>query len=60
METDWDEVARLPVPPPVPQGMPTIASSVALDDQQELLWVGNEHVSFPLKHLGMYQLSLLG
>ncbi|OJJ45508.1 hypothetical protein ASPZODRAFT_134188 [Penicilliopsis zonata CBS 506.65] len=43
MEADWDELSRIPVPPPNPHGLPTIATTLAFDDVQELLWVGNEY-----------------
>ncbi|KAE8159684.1 PAB-dependent poly(A)-specific ribonuclease subunit pan2 [Aspergillus tamarii] len=43
MEADWDELSRIPVPPPSPHGMPTIATAIAFDDVMELLWAGNEY-----------------
>lgn len=45
MEADWDELSRIPVPPPTSHGLPTPATVVAFDDVTELLWVGNEYVS---------------
>lgn len=44
MEADWDELARIVVPGPGIHAGPTIASTIAFDEDQELLWVGNEHV----------------
>jgi PAB-dependent poly(A)-specific ribonuclease subunit 2 len=45
MEADWDEIARIAVPPPALHGIPTPATAIAFDNQQELLWVGNDQVS---------------
>jgi PAB-dependent poly(A)-specific ribonuclease subunit 2 len=45
MEADWDELSRIPMPPPSVHGLPTIATTVAFDDMMELLWTGNEYVS---------------
>jgi PAB-dependent poly(A)-specific ribonuclease subunit 2 len=42
MEADWDELSRIPVPPPSPHGLPTVATTIAFDDVSELLWAGNE------------------
>jgi hypothetical protein len=47
MEADWDELSRIPVPPPSPHGLPTIATTIAFDDVMELLWAGNEYVRLP-------------
>ncbi|KAJ5387689.1 hypothetical protein N7509_010230 [Penicillium cosmopolitanum] len=57
MEADWDELARIPMPPPSPHAMPTIATAVAFDDVMELLWTGNEYgriSSFCGPELGRY------
>ncbi|PGH11073.1 PAB-dependent poly(A)-specific ribonuclease subunit PAN2 [Helicocarpus griseus UAMH5409] len=42
MDADWDEVSRIAVPPSGPHVLPTVASTIAFDDSQELLWTGNE------------------
>lgn len=44
MDSDWDEVSRIAVPPSGPHVLPTVASTIAFDDTQELLWTGNEFV----------------
>ncbi|BCS20566.1 poly(A)-specific ribonuclease [Aspergillus puulaauensis] len=43
MEADWNELLRIPVPPPNPHALPTIATTIAFDDVSELLWAGNEY-----------------
>ncbi|KAJ5173111.1 Peptidase C19 ubiquitin carboxyl-terminal hydrolase 2 [Penicillium capsulatum] len=43
MEADWDELSRIPMPPPSTHAMPTVATTVAFDDVMELLWTGNEY-----------------
>ena len=45
MEADWDELTRIPMPPPSTHAMPTVATTIAFDDMMELLWTGNEYVS---------------
>ncbi|KAL4817259.1 PAB-dependent poly(A)-specific ribonuclease subunit pan2 [Aspergillus spinulosporus] len=42
MEADWNELLRIPLPPPNPHGLPTVATTIAFDDVSELLWAGNE------------------
>ena len=44
MEADWDEITRIAVPSSGLHAIPTPASAVVFDDQQELLWVGNDQV----------------
>ena len=39
------QIHRITVPPPEARDIPTPASALAFDTQQELLWVGNEYVS---------------
>lgn len=39
------QVHRITIPPPEARDIPTPASTLAFDTQQELLWVGNEYVS---------------
>ncbi|KAI5919619.1 PAB-dependent poly(A)-specific ribonuclease subunit PAN2 [Camillea tinctor] len=43
MDGDWDEVARIPFPPPGLRAMPTPVTTLAFDTNQELLWTGNEY-----------------
>lgn len=52
MEADWDELSRIPMPPPSVHGLPTIATTVAFDDVMELLWTGNEYVSVDYYDVG--------
>ncbi|KAI1827344.1 PAB-dependent poly(A)-specific ribonuclease subunit PAN2 [Xylaria intraflava] len=40
MDGEWDEVARIPIPPP---GMSMPVTCLAFDISQELLWAGNEY-----------------
>jgi hypothetical protein len=44
MERDWVELLHIPLPPPNPHALPTIATTIAFDDVSELLWAGNEYV----------------
>jgi hypothetical protein len=39
------QVNRITIPPNTAHDLPTPASTIAFDTQQELLWVGNEYVS---------------
>ncbi|KAI1186605.1 PAB-dependent poly(A)-specific ribonuclease subunit PAN2 [Nemania serpens] len=43
MDGDWDEVARMPFPPPGVRALPTPVTCLAFDITQELLWTGNEY-----------------
>ncbi|KAJ8119578.1 hypothetical protein ONZ43_g3499 [Nemania bipapillata] len=43
MDGDWDEVARIPFPPPGIRALPTPVTCLAFDISQELLWTGNEY-----------------
>ncbi|KAI5865927.1 PAB-dependent poly(A)-specific ribonuclease subunit PAN2 [Durotheca rogersii] len=43
MDGDWDEVARIPFPPPGLRALPTPVTTLAFDTSQELLWTGNEY-----------------
>ncbi|PSK54749.1 hypothetical protein B9Z65_3838 [Elsinoe australis] len=43
MEADWDEVARIPLPPPGPNALHTPVNALIFDNSQELLWTGNEY-----------------
>lgn len=48
MEADWDEVARIAVPANAPLAISSPAATIAIDDQQELLWIGTDQVSLAL------------
>ncbi|KAG5982428.1 poly(A)-specific ribonuclease [Claviceps digitariae] len=43
MDGDWDEVARIPLPPPGVHALATPVTSMAFDISQELLWTGNDY-----------------
>ncbi|KAI9886097.1 MAG: hypothetical protein M1823_002115 [Watsoniomyces obsoletus] len=43
MEADWDEVARTAFPPPGLHALHTPVTALAFDNNQELLWTGNEY-----------------
>ncbi|UKZ87036.1 poly(A)-specific ribonuclease [Trichoderma asperellum] len=43
MDGDWDEVARIPFPPPGVHALPTQVTTMTFDTSQELLWAGNEY-----------------
>ncbi|KAI0019137.1 PAB-dependent poly(A)-specific ribonuclease subunit PAN2 [Xylariomycetidae sp. FL0641] len=43
MDGDWDELARIPFPPPGLRAMATPVTTLAFDTNQELLWTGNEY-----------------
>ncbi|KAH8176889.1 ubiquitin carboxyl-terminal hydrolase domain-containing protein [Sarocladium implicatum] len=43
MDGDWDEVARIPFPPPGVHAMPTPVTTMTFDTSQELLWTGNDY-----------------
>lgn len=47
--TPLRKVSRIGLPPPGIHAMPTPASTLAFDTQQELLWTGNEYVSRPFQ-----------
>ncbi|KAG0651296.1 Poly(A)-nuclease deadenylation complex subunit 2 [Hyphodiscus hymeniophilus] len=43
MDGDWEEVARVLLPPPGQNALPTPISTMSFDTSQELLWAGNEY-----------------
>ncbi|KAM0265662.1 hypothetical protein ACHAQJ_000096 [Trichoderma viride] len=43
MDGDWDEVARIPFPPPGVHALPTQVTTMTFDTSQELLWTGNDY-----------------
>ncbi|KAF6826197.1 pab-dependent poly -specific ribonuclease subunit [Colletotrichum musicola] len=43
MDGDWDEVTRIPFPPPGVHAMPTPVTTMTFDTTQELLWTGNDY-----------------
>ncbi|ROT42505.1 exonuclease [Sodiomyces alkalinus F11] len=43
MDGDWDQVARIPFPPPGVRAMATPVTTLAFDPHQELLWTGNDY-----------------
>ena len=43
------QVARIGLPPPGPLAVPTPVAALAFDITQELLWTGNDYVSFSNK-----------
>ena len=45
------QVHRITVPPPGLHELPTPASAIAFDTQQELLWIGNEYVSYSMQEM---------
>ncbi|KAF7545439.1 hypothetical protein G7046_g9566 [Stylonectria norvegica] len=42
MDADWDEVVRIPFPPPGVHALSTPVSTMTFDTTQELLWTGND------------------
>ncbi|KAI1813850.1 PAB-dependent poly(A)-specific ribonuclease subunit PAN2 [Poronia punctata] len=43
MDADWEEVARIPFPPPGVRALSTPVTCLAFDNAYELLWTGNEY-----------------
>ncbi|EKJ70854.1 hypothetical protein FPSE_09006 [Fusarium pseudograminearum CS3096] len=43
MDADWDEVTRIPFPPPGVRAMQTPVTTMIFDNVQELLWTGNDY-----------------
>ncbi|POR34438.1 PAB-dependent poly(A)-specific ribonuclease subunit PAN2 [Tolypocladium paradoxum] len=43
MDGDWDEVSRIPFPPPGVHAMPTPVTTMTFDTSRELLWTGNDY-----------------
>ncbi|KAL4724069.1 poly(A)-specific ribonuclease [Fusarium chlamydosporum] len=43
MDADWDEVTRIPFPPPGVHAMSTPVTTMTFDTTQELLWTGNDY-----------------
>ncbi|RBR26581.1 uncharacterized protein FIESC28_00578 [Fusarium coffeatum] len=43
MDADWDEVTRIPFPPPGVHAMPTPVTTMTFDTSYELLWTGNDY-----------------
>ncbi|KAG6034725.1 poly(A)-specific ribonuclease [Claviceps citrina] len=43
MDGDWDEVSRIPFPPPGVHALATPVTTMTFDNSQELIWTGNDY-----------------